>query len=72
MTTRSVVRRARKARPGCHPIRPGDLYVVHTEFPGGELGYADAAGRPARMNECRDCAERYGRGPLFTAYLALH
>ncbi len=35
-------------------------------------GADGAPGTPARMNECRDCAERYGRGPLFTAYLALH
>ena len=69
--TRSRVRRARKARPSCcGPIQPGDLYVEHTEFPGGESGYADAAGCPVRMSECRKCAERYGRGPLINAYLA--
>lgn len=60
----SRVRRARKTRYGCHVIAPGDLYIEHTEFPGGEAGYADAAGHPMRMAECRDCATRYGRGHL--------
>jgi hypothetical protein len=65
----SRVRRARKAHScGHYPggqIRPGDLYIEHTEFPGGDVGYADAAGHPVRLAECRDCAERYGRGHLF-------
>jgi len=30
-------------------IVPGEQYVVATEFPGGEAGYADAAGHPVRM-----------------------
>lgn len=69
----SRVRRARKMRlcdayPG-RPIRPGELYVEHTEYPGGESGYADSAGHPVRMAECRDCAEQCGRGYLFVAYL---
>lgn len=59
------VRRARKPRFGCHSIRAGELYIEHTEFPGGEAGWADAAGHPVRMAECRFCAERYGRGHLF-------
>ncbi|WP_301119839.1 hypothetical protein [Mycolicibacterium fortuitum] len=58
------VRRARRNRRGCHPIRAGELYIEHTEFPGGDSGYADAAGHPVRMAECRQCAERYGRGEL--------
>lgn len=71
--TTSRVRRARKRRPGCgghcKAIQPGDLYIEWTEFPGGEAGYADGAGHPVRMAECRTCAERYGRGDLITAYL---
>jgi hypothetical protein len=72
----SRVRRARKSRH-CGSdyigpqIKPGDLYIEHTEFPGGESGYADAAGHPVRMAECRDCAERYGRGHLIAAREAL-
>lgn len=69
--TTSRVRRARKMHLSCcKPIQPGDLYVEHTEFPGGESGYADAAGHPVHMAECRDCAERYGRSGMITAYLA--
>jgi hypothetical protein len=72
--TISRVRRARISRPGCgcycKQIQPGDLYIEWTEFPGGESGYADGAGHPVRMAECRECAERYGRGPLIAAYLA--
>jgi hypothetical protein len=67
--TLTQVRRARKVwRCGCSngPIQPGELYLVHTQFPGGDdSGYADAAGHPVRMAECRACAERYGRGGLF-------
>lgn len=59
-----MVRRARTIRYGCHIIMPGELYIEHTEFPGGEAGYADSAGHPVRMAECRSCAERYGRGDL--------
>ncbi|PJE24754.1 MAG: hypothetical protein CK431_04475 [Mycobacterium sp.] len=66
--TRCRVRRARKIRFGCHVIQPGELYIEWTEFPGGEAGYADMAGHPVRMAECRSCAERYGRGDLIEAY----
>ena len=31
------------------PIPRGSDYVVATEFPGGEAGYADYAGRPVHM-----------------------
>ena len=66
---RTRVRRARKPRPACGgycpTIKPGDYYIEWTEFPGGEAGFADAAGHPVRMAECRSCAERYGRGHLF-------
>lgn len=69
MTTNMRVRRARKSRPcgGDYitSIKPGDLYIEHTEFPGGDAVFADAAGHPVRMAECRECAERYGRGHLF-------
>jgi hypothetical protein len=67
------VRLARKTRPACagycKPIQPGDLYIEHTEFPGGEAEWANSAGHPVRMAECRTCAERYGRGHLIDAYL---
>lgn len=67
----SRVRRARKVHLSCcKAIQPGDLYIEHTEFPGGESGYADGAGHPVRMAECRTCAERYGRKPLIDAYIA--
>ena len=65
MTVIAKARRARKPHWGCcRVIKPGELYVEHTEFPGGESGYADTAGHPVRMAECRECAERYGRGHL--------
>lgn len=68
MSVTSRVRRARKRRRGCcGPIEPGELYIEHKEFPGGDAGYADAAGHPVRLTECRGCAERYGRGPLIAA-----
>jgi hypothetical protein len=70
----SRVRRARKTRSACFghckSIQPGDLYIEHTEFPGGESGWADTAGHLVRMAECRSCAERYGRGALIDAYEA--
>lgn len=61
------VRKARTIRYGCHIVMPGELYIEHTEFPGGDAGYADSAGHPVRMAECRCCAERYGRGDLIAA-----
>ncbi len=69
MTTMTTcVRRARKGHVACGgycpPIKQGDLYLEHKEFPGGEAGFADAAGHPVRLAECRACAERYGRGHL--------
>ena len=69
-TTRSRVRRARKThRCGCAngPIHPGQFYIEHTQLPGADADYANAAGHPVRMAECRDCAERYGRGHLIAA-----
>ena len=34
----------------CHgAIEPGTTYVRCTEYPGGDAGYADAAGHPVRM-----------------------
>ncbi|WP_280381021.1 hypothetical protein [Nocardia wallacei] len=69
MTTTTRLRRARKKHIACGgycpPIQPGELYLEHKEFPGGEAGYADAAGHPVRAAECRACAERYGRGHYF-------
>ena len=71
MTAR--VKRARKEHVACgghcEPIRPGDLYVEHTEFPGNEAVHTDVTWRPRRAAECRSCAERYGRGHLIKDYL---
>lgn len=67
MTSR--LRRARKSHWGdCgpwHRIRPGDYYLQGVEFPDGDLGWANEAGHPVRLRECRECAVRYGRGGLF-------
>lgn len=69
MTATMRARRARK-RHRCtggygHDIQPGAIYVVHTQYPGNsDSTYANAAGYPVRLNECRDCARRYGRGHL--------
>lgn len=38
-------------------IKPGEHYLLCTEFPGGELGYADHAGHPIRFKYCADCAK---------------
>lgn len=40
-------------------IRKGDLYVLCTEFPGGESGFADSAGHPVRLRLCMECAPRW-------------
>lgn len=67
MTITTRARRARK-RTWCGScsgaIQPGAVYLEGKEFPGGELGFADYAGRPVRLIECRECAERYGRNQL--------
>lgn len=57
---------ARKTHYCCgqYRIQPGDVYLEHTEFPGNDAGYADAAGHPVRHAECSECALRYGRGHL--------
>lgn len=67
-TTR--LRRARKPRQcGCdRRIPSGEQYLEHKEFPGGESGYADAAGHPVRIAECYRCAVRYDRDYLFTEH----
>lgn len=54
---------ARKSYPcdGVYPvsstiqIKPGDKYILATEYPGGQSGYADDAGRPVRMRICAAC-----------------
>jgi len=51
-------------------IKPGDVYLEHTAFPGhdsGMAGYRHGGGRPVRAAECSDCATRYGRAALLTA-----
>ncbi|MGV9818398.1 hypothetical protein [Nocardia xishanensis] len=69
MTVTTRLRRARKRHIACGgycpDIKPGDLYLEHKEFPGGEAGWADAAGHPVRTAECRACSERYGRAHYF-------
>lgn len=67
--TATVVRTARRAYycGGCAKgtaIQPGDRHLEHTEYPGGESGYADSAGHPVRMRECAPCAHKCGRGDL--------
>ena len=34
------------------PIKRGSEHVIATEYPGGEAGYADSAGRPVRWRIC--------------------
>lgn len=63
---RRVARKTHRARC-CSPapvIRPGDVYLEHKEFPGGDTGYADTAGHPVVLRECANCARRYGRAHL--------
>ena len=68
ITRRRVARKAHACGWGtCRTIQPGEVYLEHVEYPGGEAGYADAAGHPVRLAECPDCANRYGRGELLAA-----
>jgi hypothetical protein len=66
----STVRRARKTHwcGSCarHSIRLGDQYILGTIFPGDDCGQPRRGGHPVRIRECRECAERYGRGDRFT------
>lgn len=49
-TARHVTARIRHVCVWCRkPIELGTTYVLATEFPGGEAGYADYAGHPVRM-----------------------
>lgn len=66
------VRKARKNYPcDSYPqssamnIKRGDFYLLATEMPGGESGYADSAGKPVRMRVCAECS--YGRVQNFIA-----
>lgn len=63
-TVARVARKSHRCGWTSHPIKPGDVYLMHTQFPGGDGMYADAAGHPVEMPECAACAERYGRGHL--------
>lgn len=57
------IRRARTAMKRHHcgnylcqrVILPGDRYMLLVELPGGEAGYADAAGHPVQMKVCAKC-----------------
>jgi hypothetical protein len=67
MSTKTVLRRARKRHrcDGCglsSAIQPGARYLEGVAFPGDDAGHPD---HPTRYRECRDCAERYGRGGRF-------
>lgn len=64
---RTQLRRARKPhRCGCGArIVCGDLHLEHVTSPSSELGTEHWW----RLRECRECAERYGRGSLFPAPL---
>lgn len=58
-TTRRKARKVRYCAEG-HRIPAGHVYLMHKAFPGHESGYADM-GHPVTMDECADCALRYGR-----------
>lgn len=45
-------------------IKPGDVYLEHTEFPGSFLGFADTVGHPIRRAQCAVCATTHGLGYL--------
>lgn len=45
-----------------HFIKPGEVYLEFTAFPGEEA--CDGLTRPIRGWECSSCATRYGRGHL--------
>lgn len=47
-------------------IKPGDKYVLCTELPGGESGFADDAGHPVKLRLCVNCAR------LGTRLIPLH
>jgi len=49
-------RRRCDAYPSCKWIEPGDVYLLHTCFPGHECNNGT---RPYRMAECADCATPY-------------
>lgn len=61
-TTLRKARRYRSCASSGTMILPGDLYLEHVCSPDhddvGNVGWWRAA-------ECRECAERYGRGHLF-------
>lgn len=42
-------------------IKPGDVYVHYVLFPHNDIWQNKV---PWAMNECADCARRYGRGHL--------
>ncbi len=64
-TVRRVARKTHLCSWGdCRSIQQGEVYLVHTSFPGHDAGYADAAGHPVRIAECSECAARYGRSDL--------
>lgn len=61
---RYEIRRARAERLcegyRCTVVIPvGQMYLVCTEFPGGESGYASSAGHPVRLSVCPDCAPEW-------------
>jgi hypothetical protein len=61
VTTRRRVARKRHWCGCGRRILPGDVYLLHTTFPGHDSGYADTAGHPVQSPECAGCATRCGR-----------
>lgn len=67
MSFTPIARRAKVPHncESCYPygqIKPGDIYLEHVAAP----GMYDLEGW-MRTAECRECAERYGRGDLIKA-----
>lgn len=61
-TQRRTARKSHRCTCG-HIIKPGDIYLSHTIFPGDDAHHY-VAQRPFRGAECAYCAERYGRDHL--------
>lgn len=59
-TTRRISRRLRFCSCGLS-IDPGEPYLSHVAPPYDDATYSD---RWERIDECPECAERYGRGHL--------
>lgn len=76
MSVTKAIRKARKNHrcDSCgSSIKAGEAYLTHTALAGDDY-YDDARDRdtfkpancPIRINECAECATRYGRADLLT------